>query len=243
VNLAIAKSAPERRYTLGVLYAPNALDAHEEFTTDAELHRAILKFGRSGNRTLRRQHRPADVAGRIVELIRWPHEATISATVPGRITKTLAMPSGTVYVGVVWTRDAWEDVKAGKITGFSLGGRGVRVRDVREGAPSRRLGEPVAKAKLAAADVYLLEDGSRADETHERLLASPILGEPVRLTSGHDVGQVVQVAQLPEALAHAASLPPRSTVVGITWRTAGIRRLADTAELTLAPDGLFLHGD
>jgi hypothetical protein len=40
--------------------------------------------------------------------------------------RQLTMSAGTVHMGVIWDEDAWPLVKAGKINGYSLGGRAVR---------------------------------------------------------------------------------------------------------------------
>jgi hypothetical protein len=48
----------------------------------------------------------------------------------GTVTKSVTLPAGTVYAGVQWSHAVWPDVKAGKIRGYSMCGRAVRVRNV-----------------------------------------------------------------------------------------------------------------
>ena len=36
-------------------------------------------------------------------------------------------PAGTVFLGVIWEEWAWELVKTGKVSGYSIGGRTERV--------------------------------------------------------------------------------------------------------------------
>lgn len=127
VEFAPVSKADELRYTFGPMYPPGVLDAHDEFATDEDLRKAVWEFSLNGDRTLRKQHGPRK-AGDIVEIVRWPfeHEAELSA--PGQPVRKVKFPANTVYTGVVWTPETWNEVKKGAITGFSMGGAAVRMR-------------------------------------------------------------------------------------------------------------------
>lgn len=123
----VTKSA-ELRYTFGPMYAPNVIDAHKEYMEEEDIRKSLWEFSLNGDRTLRKQHGNQKV-GDIVELVQWPFDAEVELSVPGEVRKVkkVTLPAGTAYAGVVWTPEGWEDVKKGRITGFSVGGRAVRM--------------------------------------------------------------------------------------------------------------------
>lgn len=126
---AITKSANEKRYTLGPMYIPDRLDAHNEFATAEELQKAVWDYTRSGDRRIRLQHNTSIVAGECVEVMSWPEEMTVSLSLPtGSLQKasSVTFPAGTTYMGIVWEPWAWELVKKGKISGLSMGGTARR---------------------------------------------------------------------------------------------------------------------
>jgi hypothetical protein len=130
---AIEKAAPDQRYTFGPLYSPGAIDAHGEYSTADDLQKAVWDFNLSTDLTLRKQH-GAEKIGKVVELVQWPfpHEAELG--IPGRLAKNLVLPARTVYAGVVWEPRAWPLVKSGQITGLSMGGTAVRLRNAADDA-------------------------------------------------------------------------------------------------------------
>lgn len=131
-SYAIEKSAPEQRYTLGPIYSPGVRDAHNEFAEPEDLHEAAKEFMK-GPRELRKQH-TSERIGEVVELMTWPFPHDAQLQLPGRVAKSIVLPAGTVYAGVVWEPKAWPMVKAGQITGFSMGGTAVRIRNAAEDA-------------------------------------------------------------------------------------------------------------
>lgn len=147
----LTKASDEMRYTLGPLYAPNRKDAHGEWTDDDTLHKAVIDFMQerfdAGDNRLTLQHDTYGevYCGRIVECMRWPYDHTIKVAVPGNAERELEMPAGTVYMGVVWDEAAWPLVKDRKLTGFSLGGKAIRVATPDVVLPS------MGDSKLAAA--------------------------------------------------------------------------------------------
>ncbi len=161
----VLKNDEESRYSLGVVYEPDAVDTQGDFAKAADIQKAAWKFGKrlynvakasreiakallaagDGNavqinaseKTLRKMAADLAVAkskskkvqkgalglqhaywgdelGDIVESYIAPQDMTIN----GQIVK-----AGSWLMGVVWSPEAWEMVKSGKITGYSMGGK------------------------------------------------------------------------------------------------------------------------
>jgi hypothetical protein len=128
LGMALTKAAPERRYALGVLYMPNKLDAHREWSTADDLHQALWDFARHGDKKLRKQHGD-EVIGEVVEAFVWPfdHDADLIQA-DGSLRKA-ELPAGTAYIGAIFTPQGWAEVKDGRRTGFSMGGSTVRLKE------------------------------------------------------------------------------------------------------------------
>jgi hypothetical protein len=118
----ICKSEEEKRYTLGVAYPANEIDAHGDFTTPEELEEAAWKFmqrvqrGFSGVGLF---HQPGtEYSGGVVEsyIYRGPRWE-----VNGQVVEP-----GDWLLGVRWTEKAWELIKSGKVTGYSIQGYAYR---------------------------------------------------------------------------------------------------------------------
>jgi len=137
--MSVVKATDEMRYTLGVMYVPGKLDAHDEFVDDEDLHKSVIDYMTNSDRRLRLQHDLTVQVGTVVEMMRWPYEAKIDLTQKDDGSSTTAtLPAGTIYMGVVWDEKYWPDVKSRKLNGFSLGGRAVRVKDAKE-APTDKM--------------------------------------------------------------------------------------------------------
>lgn len=128
LEYTVTKALDEERYTFGPLYTPGEVDEHGEFTKALELQRATWNYVRSGQRTIHKQHDVTKAIGEVVEIAHWPYEHEIELMLPGREVRKALMPAGTVYAGVIWTPEAWPLVKGGAITGYSMGGRAMRVQ-------------------------------------------------------------------------------------------------------------------
>lgn len=117
----------ENRYTLGPWYVPNQLDAHNEWSDPDSLQKALWGYVKSADRDIRLQHDRSIVAGEWVEAMSWPFEVEVPLTkADGTVTK-YKYPAGTPFLGVQWEPWAWELVKAGKLRGYSIGGKSDRV--------------------------------------------------------------------------------------------------------------------
>lgn len=128
LNYAIAKAAPPKRFTLGPLYSPNAVDAHGDFIDAPDLQDAAWNYVRKSDRTIRLQHNRDIVAGEVVELVTWPFEIEADLVLPDvKVSKSKTIPADTVFLGVVWEDWAWDLVQKGKLRGYSMGGRAKRI--------------------------------------------------------------------------------------------------------------------
>jgi|ERR1035437_1956904 hypothetical protein len=110
----------EKRYTLGIVYAPDEVDSQDDWSTAEEIEAGCWKYNRDliddgPDGKLGVQHsrwNPKD--GDIVE----SYIAPADFTVDGKQIK-----KGTWLMGVIWSKDMWKQIKANKITGYSMGGK------------------------------------------------------------------------------------------------------------------------
>ena len=123
----VSEEDAPKKYTLGAMYIPNQLDAHSEWTDPAELQKAVWDYVRSGDRRIRLQHNKDIVAGEWVEIMSWVWEITVPIIMPDGSTVSHTYPKDTVFLGVVWEDWAWELIVAGKILGYSIGGKARRL--------------------------------------------------------------------------------------------------------------------
>jgi hypothetical protein len=127
IEFMISKQMDEKRFTLAPLYVPNMLDAHGEFTDPEELQQAVWKWVQKGDRGIRLQHNKEVVAGEWVEVMSLPYPMTVPMYKADGTVSEITYPSGTAFLGVLWEPWAWELVKSGKLSGYSIGGRSQRI--------------------------------------------------------------------------------------------------------------------
>jgi hypothetical protein len=123
----VSKATEERRFTLGPMYIPNSLDAHNEWTDDTELQQAVWKYVQSGDRRIRLQHNRDVVAGEWVEIMTLPYQTQVPMLKADGTTQPVNFPQNTVFLGVIWDDWAWDKIKKGEIRGYSIGGRAERM--------------------------------------------------------------------------------------------------------------------
>lgn len=126
-EVATVFKADEKRFTLGPWYIPDQADAHNEWTDSEELQNALWNYVKSGDRRIRLQHNKNVVAGEWVETMTWPYPVTVPMTKVDGTTQDVTYPTNTVFMGVIWEPWAWELVKKGKLTGYSIGGKAERL--------------------------------------------------------------------------------------------------------------------
>lgn len=135
----IMKADAAKRYTFSVVYKsspdgfddPN-LDAHREFATPEELFEARVGYVQGGDRNIYKQHGliPGIGMKRIgewVDIVQWPHEVEADFVTSNGRREKRTIPKDSVFMGVVWTEEAWADVLSGKIRGYSFGGKAKRL--------------------------------------------------------------------------------------------------------------------
>lgn len=138
---SVSKAEGEKRYTLGAMYIPDQIDAHGEWTDADELQKAVWDYVRTDDRRIRLQHNRDVVAGEWVEVMAFPYPLTVPVQTPDGLSMSHTYPANTVFLGVIWEPWAWELVKAGKILGYSIGGRAERLyvdieEDMQKGDPT-----------------------------------------------------------------------------------------------------------
>lgn len=131
---AKAVEQAERRFTLGPWYIPDTVDAHGDWTDADELQAALWRYVDAGYRGVHIQHMPDVVAGRWVEIMALPHPTSWPVIDPNGNVAAHTYPAGTVMLGVVWDDWAWELVKTGAISGYSIGGNALSTEDDGPGA-------------------------------------------------------------------------------------------------------------
>lgn len=135
----VSKAVDERKFTLGPMYIPNKLDAHDEWTDANELQSAVWEYVRKGDRRIRLQHDRDIVAGEWVEIMTFPYPMTVPV-LKGDAREEVTFPKDTVFLGVVWEDWAWQLVKSGKLRGYSIGGKAERlfaeIDEIEKGEPS-----------------------------------------------------------------------------------------------------------
>jgi hypothetical protein len=123
----VSKAVEERQFTLGPMYVPNTMDAHNEWTDDDELQQAVWKYVQSGDRRIRLQHNRDVVAGEWVEIMTLPYPTQVPMMKADGTTEPINFPKNTVFLGVIWDDWAWDKIKKGEIRGYSIGGRAERM--------------------------------------------------------------------------------------------------------------------
>jgi len=123
----VSKAEDAKRYTLGAMYIPDRLDAHNEWTDADELQRAVWDYVKGNDRRIRLQHNRDVVAGEWVEVMAFPYELTVPIKSVDGLEMNHTYPANTVFLGVIWEPWAWEKVQAGEILGYSIGGKAERL--------------------------------------------------------------------------------------------------------------------
>lgn len=153
------------RFTLGPLYVPDFMDAHGEWTDAEELQQGVWEWVRSGDRTIYLQHDRSVRAGEWVEVMTMPQPWTVNMVDgAGNEIGQVTYPAGTVFLGVIWDEDAWKQIVAGELRGYSIGGFSDRVladlpeAAVREGIELEQAEEPSLAKSIADAVALAMRD-------------------------------------------------------------------------------------
>jgi len=130
--VAIVKQVPDERYLLGVVLEPDVVDAHGDIY-DAETVRGAAHDFMANFRTMGLMHRyEASDSVRILESYILPVDARL---------EHVTVRKGTWLMAVrIDDQNIWQQVKAGELTGFSIGGKAACI-DL-EAAVTKRLDKP-----------------------------------------------------------------------------------------------------
>jgi hypothetical protein len=115
----VLKASPEQQYTLGVAYPAREIDSHRDYATVDAVEKAAWRFLVRGAKVGLMHRSGTDGAGRVVESYIYRFDPT---EYNGQ-----NIEPGDWLLGVLWSDPAWADIKAGKITGFSIQGLANRV--------------------------------------------------------------------------------------------------------------------
>jgi len=118
----IKGTAPDdERFVLGIVLEPEEVDAQKDIYSAAEIRTAAHRFMEDFQDVGLMHKMRVNGAVKIVESYLAPADLTVAGT---------HIKQGTWLLGVHVLSDAlWEDVKDGKLTGFSIGGSARRVPD------------------------------------------------------------------------------------------------------------------
>lgn len=119
---AQVKSDDAKRYTLAPLYVPGRHDTHKEWMHSDALEESQWNYVRGGDRTITLQHMPDVPAGEMVGCITWPYPVRCDLMTGDGVAKSVELPAGTVYMGVIWEPWAYERAKSCLMNGLSLEG-------------------------------------------------------------------------------------------------------------------------
>jgi hypothetical protein len=120
--------AVEKRYTFGVMYPADTVDAHGEFAKADTLQDGQWAYVRSGNRSIYLQHGATglDIIGEYVDIVTWPMAQKATFTKADGSSYEADIPAGSIWMGVLWNERGWQLIKSGKLRGLSMGGTAGR---------------------------------------------------------------------------------------------------------------------
>lgn len=126
-RFSVVKQSEEMRYTLGVAYPANQTDAHKDKISPEDLEKAAhsfirrmytMKDGRLPPNAGLMHQAGTDLAGEVVEsyIYRGPDWDVGDQKVR----------AGDWLLGVIWSEDAWTNIRKGKFKGYSIQGWAIR---------------------------------------------------------------------------------------------------------------------
>lgn len=130
-SYSIIKSSDEKRFTLGIAYPANRLDSDKDWATIETVEKAAWTFLSRANVGLFHSE-GTDGAGIPVEsyIYRGPDWTIERTDEDGNVIAKETVKAGDWLLGVIWNEEAWDLIKQGKVTGYSL--QGTATRRVRE---------------------------------------------------------------------------------------------------------------
>jgi len=143
----VLKADDERRYTLDVAYPADkadvhkAMDKHRDFASKAVVEDAAWNYMRNF-RDVGLCHTPEQAASVGAELLQQGAAELVESYIyrgpDWPVAGDVVVKSGDWLVGFVWTPQAWELIKAGKINGVSVEGGAKRRKPTAEALANLR---------------------------------------------------------------------------------------------------------
>ncbi|MEK3762667.1 XkdF-like putative serine protease domain-containing protein [Paenibacillus sp. FSL P4-0338] len=153
-QVQIAKIDDDKHIVKGVVYQPDVADAHDDQMDEVEIEKAAHLFmEKQHTYNIDKQHDLEADKGFVIESYIAPCDMTLGEQ---QITK-----GSWVAAVKVTDDDAWEAIKKGEITGFSMWGVGKREEIEEEEEVSKGFLSRIAKA------LGLIEKGAVADKYHK----------------------------------------------------------------------------
>lgn len=118
VRYALVEKQDEKRFTLGVAYPAREVDAHGEFASEDEVEKAAWGYLARGGKIGLHHADGTEGSGQVVESYIWRGQ---SWERDGQV-----VGKGDWLVGAVWGEEAWQLIKSGRVTGFSIQGFAAR---------------------------------------------------------------------------------------------------------------------
>jgi len=134
IEMAVAKAEGEKRIAYGVVLDPYVIDAHGDLIPPHEVEKAAHEYMEK-RQVVGIQHKNVDPEAKVLEsfLVPYPSHQDYQKAMTGQEHSVYLMPygdqkvhSGTWILGVQFSEERWELIKAGKVTGYSIGGFGVK---------------------------------------------------------------------------------------------------------------------
>lgn len=135
ISVRVLKADDERRYTLDVAYPADkadvavALDKHRDFASKAVVEDAAWNYMRD-YRQVGMCHTPEQAASVGTELLQQGAAELVESYIyrgpDWRVADDVVVKAGDWLVGFVWTPQAWDLIKSGKINGVSVEGGAKR---------------------------------------------------------------------------------------------------------------------
>ena len=150
----LVKAAPERRFTLAVAYPANradvgvAADGARDFASPAAVEDAAWSYLRKGGGIGIGHRDGTDHAGTCVES--YVFRGSEPWVIKGAGGAVQTVYPGDWLIGVVWTPQAWELIKAGHLTGVSMQGSASRRKPTPQALAALRKAETEAEGGAAA---------------------------------------------------------------------------------------------
>jgi hypothetical protein len=162
-SIPILKVDEEKRIVTGIVYEPDALDAHGEFMAADEIEKSAHQFLKD-YRNIDKQH--DFVAGQAEVVESW------IAKEDGALGEQDIKAGAWLIAVHVPDDDTWGEIKKGELTGFSMGGVGERVEHVEKSETEQATGLLRLLKNFFGTGSNSVQKGIMADAYNEKIKQS-----------------------------------------------------------------------